>query len=330
MVNRRGSGGRSEIRGVFVRIVFMGSAELAIPSLAALLDAGDVEVIGVVTQPDRPAGRNRKPAPSPLKAFAEEHKLNVMTPEKVGAPESVEVLAALKPDLFVVVAYGQYIPTRVIQLAPNEAINVHPSLLPKYRGAAPIQWAIAHGDRITGVSIIDLAQKMDAGDILRQESLPIGDHDTSGTLHDKLAILGAQLLLKTIEDIRMGTLTRTRQDESRVVEVRKLAKQDGVIDWALPAETIRNRIRAFNPWPGSVCQLPCGESLKVWAADVERTECGAPGEILDEGLLVAAGEGALRLTEVQPSGKKRMPAASFLNGHPVHVGEMMGRIKSDG
>jgi len=301
----------------------MGSAELAIPSLEAILGDGSAKVVGVVAQPDRPAGRKRKPTACPLKAFANGQGLDIMTPEKIGSPESVEALAALKPDLFVVVAYGQYIPSRVIALAPNEAINVHPSLLPKYRGSAPIQWAIANGDGITGVSIIYLAQKMDAGDILRQETYPIGKDDTSGTLHDKLAVFGADLLLRAIDDIRNGTVSRVAQDESQAVEVRKLAKEDGEIDWTLPAATIRNRIRAFDPWPGSTCRLPAGDPLKVWTTQVE-VASGRPGEVLDDGLLVATGDEALRLTEIQPAGKNRMSAASFLNGHPVAKGEALG------
>ena len=306
-----------------MRIIFMGSAELAIPSLSAILRSGSDEVVGVVTQPDRPAGRNRVLTPCPLKAFAEEQGLHVMTPEKIGSPDSVDALAALKPDLLIVVAYGQYIPSRVIELASNEAINVHPSLLPKYRGSAPIQWAIANGDEITGVSIIYLAPKMDAGDILRQETCMLGADETSRTLHDKLAAFGAELLLKAIDDIRNGTVCRRKQDETQVVEVRKLSKDDGEIDWTLPAEVIRNRIRAFDPWPGSICKLPNGEVLKVWRAElVEGT--GRPGEVLDDELLVATGQGALRLIEIQPSGKKRMPASSFLNGHPVVAGHTLG------
>jgi methionyl-tRNA formyltransferase len=305
-----------------VRIVFMGSAEIAIPSLKAILSDGNSEVAGVVTQPDRPAGRRRTPTPCPLNAFATGQGLSIITPEKVGSPEAVEALAALKPDLFVVVAYGQYIPSRVIRLAPYEAINLHPSLLPKYRGAAPIQWAIANGDRMTGVSIIYLAEQMDAGDILLQETYPIDQDDTSATLHDKLALFGAQQLLKAIEDIRNKSVSSTVQDESKVVEVRKLHKEDGEIDWMLPAETIRNRIRAFDPWPGSSCKLPDGALLKVWVAETDAAS-GRPGEVLDDQLLIAAGEGALRLTVVQPSGKKRMPAASFLNGHPVNTGSTL-------
>ncbi|MCK4565593.1 MAG: methionyl-tRNA formyltransferase, partial [Verrucomicrobia bacterium] len=287
------------------------------------LDSRDVDLVGVVSQPDRPAGRKRQPTPCPLKAFAEKNELSVMTPDKIGNPESVKALATLQPDLFVVVAYGQYIPARVIDLAPHEAINVHPSLLPKYRGSAPIQWAIANGDAMTGVSIIAVAKKMDAGDILRQETYPIASDDTSQSLHNKLALLGAELLLEAIDDICAGTVSRTAQDEAHVVEIRKLAKADGEIDWAQPAATIRNRIRAFDPWPGSTCKLPNGEVLKVWRAECVDGE-GLPGELLDDQLLVATGGGALRLSEIQPSGKKRMPAASFLNGHPVPAGSRLG------
>ncbi len=260
-----------------MRIVFMGSAGLAVPSLKALLENGEDEVVGVVSQPDRPAGRKRIPSPCPLKAYAEELGLNVMVPEKIGASESVAALAALNPDLFVVVAYGQYIPARVIALAPFEAINVHPSLLPKYRGSAPIQWAILNGDTITGVSIIYLASKMDAGDILRQETYPLGPDETSATLHDKLATAGAGLLLQVIGDIRNGLVQRTGQDESKAIEIRKLTKEDGAIDWSQNAVSIRNRIRAFDPWPGSFCTLPDGEILKIWKAELSDGE-GKPGE----------------------------------------------------
>lgn len=305
-----------------MRIVFMGSAELAVPSLKALLEHSVDEVVGVVSQPDRPAGRARKLTPCPLKAFAEARGLNVMTPEKVGDTESLRALKELAPDLFVVVAYGQYIPSTVIQLARYEAINVHPSLLPKYRGSAPIQWAILNGDAETGVSIIYLAKRMDAGDILRQERYRIDPEDTSAILHDKLADRGARLLLETIEDIRTDRVSRTVQDEADAVEITKLSKEDGKIDWSMPAEAIRNRIRAFDPWPGSYCILPDGDAIKVWKADTEDGE-GAPGELLDDRLLVATGSKALRLLEIQPSGRKRMPSDAFLNGHPLERGNTL-------
>ena len=306
-----------------MRIVFMGSAELAVPSLRALLDGSGDELVGVVSQPDRPAGRKRNLTPCPLKAFAESRGLKIMTPAKVGDPDSLQALEALEPDLFVVVAYGQYIPSTVIKLARHEAINVHPSLLPKYRGAAPIQWAILNGDEQTGVSIIYLAKKMDAGDILRQEHQPIGPDDTSAVLHDRLADLGAQLLLKAIEDIREGRVSRTVQDEAEAVEISKLSKEDGKIDWSMPAEAIRNRIRAFDPWPGTYCILPDGDAIKVWKAGTEAGE-GAPATLLDDRLLVATGSHALRLLEIQPAGRKRMPAEAFLNGHPQGQGNKLG------
>jgi methionyl-tRNA formyltransferase len=306
-----------------MRIVFMGSAELAVPSLKAILESGQDEVVGVVSQPDRPAGRKRSLTACPLKAFADEQGLNVMTPEKIGSEESVKALADLKPDLLVVVAYGQYIPTRIIDLAPYQAINAHPSLLPKYRGSAPIQWAILNGDAETGVSIIYLAKKMDAGDILKQEAYPLGADETSLTLHNKLARFGAQLLLSAINDIRNNKVSRITQDESKAIEIRKFTKDDGKIDWELPAVIIRNRIRAFDPWPGSFCELPDGSLLKIWRAELEEGG-GAAGQLLDDELLVATGSGALRLLEIQPQGKKRMPAASFLNGHPLVKGGMLG------
>lgn len=305
-----------------MRIVFMGSAALAVPSLQAILNSEHDDVVGVVSQPDRPAGRKRVLTPCPLKAFADEQGLKVMTPEKIGDPEAVQALEDLRPDLLVVVAYGQYIPQRVIHLAKYEAINVHPSLLPKYRGSAPIQWAILNGDKETGVSIIYLAKKMDAGDILRQQTYPLGDDETSATLHDKLAVVGSELLMQAIDDIRSDSVKRTVQDESQMVEIRKFTKDDGKIDWSLPAVQIRNRIRAFDPWPGSFCELPNGDSLKVWKAElVEGT--GNPGELLDDKLLVATGSGALRLSEIQPVGKKRMPAHAFLNGVTLEKGNCL-------
>ncbi|MDZ8120362.1 methionyl-tRNA formyltransferase [Pontiella agarivorans] len=306
-----------------MRIVFMGSAALAVPSLKAILHSGQDDVVGVVSQPDRPAGRKRILTPCPLKAYADEQGLNILTPEKIGDPDAVQTLEQLKPDLLVVVAYGQYIPQRVIRLATHEAINVHPSLLPKYRGSAPIQWAILNGDQETGVSIIYLAEKMDAGDILRQETYPLDGNETSGILHDKLAVVGANLLIKAIDDIRQGSVSRVIQNESEMVEVRKLTKDDGRIDWSLSADQIRNRIRAFDPWPGSFCRMPGGDLLKIWSADVEEGRGEKPGTLLDEQLLVQAGDGALRLREVQPPGKKRMPAKSFLNGFTLVKGEIL-------
>jgi len=292
----------------------MGSAEIAIPSLQSILQNPADQIVGIISQPDRPAGRKRILTPSPLKAYAQKQNLTVLTPEKIS--EVTEQLTTLKPDLIVVVAYGQYIPSCIINLAPHKAINLHPSLLPKYRGAAPIQWAIANGDTQTGVSIIYVDKKMDAGDILNQTTHPIHPNDTSATLHKTLAQLGATLLQKTINDIRNNTLTPLPQNENEVVEITKLTKQDGKIDWTQPANTIRNRVRAFDPWPGSFCTLPDGSPLKIWEVEIVDSS-GTPGKTLDKNLLIATGNQALRLLQIQPPGKKRMSTTDYLRGHPI-------------
>ena len=304
-----------------MRIVFMGSAALAVPSLQLLVQRAEHEVVGVITQPDRPAGRKRLLTPCPVKAVASSMNLTICTPEKISCDEMVEQIQDWQPDLMVVVAYGQYIPKRILSVAPHEAINVHPSLLPTYRGAAPIQWALINGDAQTGVSIITVTEKMDAGEILKQETLDIDEADTAATLHDRCADLGARLLLETIDDMASGSIASYAQDESKVVEVRKLNKADGIIDWNQSAKMIHNRIRAFDPWPGSRCTLPSGEVLSVWKAVCVDGE-GMPGEVLDDALTIAAAEGALRLLEVQLAGGKRMQADVFLRGKPLQKGAM--------
>jgi methionyl-tRNA formyltransferase len=301
-----------------MRVVFFGSAEIGFPSLEALLSSPQDEVAAVVTQPDRPAGRNRKMTPCPVKSFAQERGIAVLSPEKV--KESLAELAALAADLFVVVAYGQYIPPAVLALPRHRAINLHPSLLPKYRGASPIQWAVANGDTLTGVTILYVSEKMDAGEILLQSPVPIGPEDTSVTLEPVLAEEGARLLMAAVQQIRAGTVRPAPQDDSAATEVRKLAKEDGRLDWSLPAETLRNRIRGFTPWPGCYCELPDGQRLNVIKASVEEICTGVPGELLEAsgaGPLIATGRGGLRLLEVQPPGKRIMDGSSYLRGHPL-------------
>ena len=303
-----------------MRVVFFGSAAIGFPSLEALLASAQDEVVAVVAQPDRPAGRKQQLTPCPIKAFAQERGIPVISPEKV--KDSLLELAALKADLFVVVAYGQYIPPSVLSLPEHGAINLHPSLLPKYRGSSPIQWAVANGDTQTGVTILYVSEKMDAGDIILQREIPIGSDDTSATLEPVLAVAGAELLMKAVEQTRNGTVQRHPQDDTAATEVRKLTKEDGHLDWALSAATLRNRIRGFTPWPGCFCETPDGQRLKVLYAAVE-DRAGVPGEILEaagRGFLVAAGEGALRLLEVQPAGKCAMDGASYLRGYPLVLG----------
>ena len=308
-----------------MRIIFFGSAAIGFQTLEALLASSQDELVGVVTQPDRPSGRKKKLTPCPVKTFSRERNLPVFSPEKVGSSESFQALEKLNADLFVVVAYGQYIPQSILSLPPSGSINLHPSLLPKYRGAAPIQWAVANGDAMTGVSIIYVSDKMDAGDILCQCEVPIVPEDTSVTMEPILAQAGADLLLEAVEQIRIGTASASPQDEALVTEVRKLSKEDGRLDWNLSAQTLNNRIRGFIAWPGCFCETGTGR-VKIFRAEVESGR-GAPGEILDvsgAGPLVATGEGALRLLEVQPAGKRFMDGAAYLRGHPLRSGDRLG------
>ena len=284
------------------------------------------EVVGVVTQPDRPRGRDLRVAPCPVR----EHLKSgtpVLTPESVNAPESVDGIRALRPDLVVVVAYGQLLGGDVLAIAARGVVNVHASLLPRYRGAAPVQWAIARGERVTGATIMFLARRMDAGDIILQEALPIEDSDTGGTLHDKLAAAGAALLLRAVDLIRQGQAPRAPQDETAATFAPKLKKSDGRIAWSMSADEIRNRVRAFNPWPCATCEFPNGSGLLLRVMEVRVEEGrGRPGEIIraDDELVVAAGRRALRLLEVQPEGGKIMGGGAFLRGHRLKPGDMLG------
>lgn len=304
-----------------MRVVFMGSDELALPALHRLLATEWCEVPLVVTQPDRPQGRKRRLAPCPVKQDAMERGVPVWTPEKVGSPTSVEKLRRERPDLFAVAAYGQFIPSQVLDLAPHGGINIHPSLLPRYRGASPIQWAVANGDAETGVTILYVSREMDAGDILLQERCPIDPEETAADLKPRLAERGADRLIEAILQLRNGTARPEPQDPAQVVTVSKLKKEEGRLDWRLPAEALRNRIRGFQPWPGCFCEWPPGGEgrLNVLKARVEADD-GVPGQVLaleGDGPLIATGRAALRLLEVQPAGKKPMSGQSFLLGHPA-------------
>ena len=308
-----------------MRVLFFGSAAIGFQTLEALLASSQDELVGVVTQPDRPSGRKQKLTPCPVKVFVQDRGLPIFSPEKVGSSESFQALEKLNPDLFVVVAYGQYIPQSVLALPPEGSINLHPSLLPKYRGAAPIQWAVANGDAVTGVSILYVSEKMDAGDIICQCEVPIGPDDTAVTMEPVLAQAGADLLMEAVEKIRSGTVCATPQDEASVTEVHKLSKDDGRLNWHLSAQTLNNHIRGFISWPGCFCETENGR-VKVLRAEVVSGR-GVPSEILDvsgAGPLVATGEGALRLLDVQPAGKRAMDGAAYLRGYPLQPGDRLG------
>lgn len=307
------------------RVIYMGTAEIAVPVLDALATSPDIDVVAVFSQPDRPAGRKRKLTASPVKARAVELGLPVFTPEKIGkVREEWESLAA---DLAVVFAYGQYIPKSIFSSPPAGSINVHPSLLPKYRGASPIQSAIANGDQRSGVSILDVSEEMDAGDVLAQEEVPIPEQATSADMSKIYADIGAQLILKVIDELRKDGLQRTPQDPSLVTDTVKLSKEDGKVDWFEPAYQIHSKVRAYTPWPSVFVALPrAGEGaiLKIHETRVEDVS-GDPGTILDiqgkGGPLVACGEKSLRLLRVQPPGKGVMDGKAFLNGHAWKVGD---------
>lgn len=305
----------------------MGSAEIACTSLRTLLETPGVEVVGVVSQPDRPAGRRLQPAACPAKAYARGMGIEMFTPDGVNRPETLAHLRAWRPDIGVVVAYGQILKRELLALPPLGFINVHTSLLPRYRGAAPIQRAVASGDTGTGVTIMQMDEGMDTGDILAQRPVPIGEQDTAGDVHDRLAEAGAALLPEVLADIQAGRAVRQPQNHAYATAAPKLTKADGRMDWMQPARFLFNRVRGFNPWPGCFCHYECGGAVHTMRVLETRAESGsgavAPGTVIGTdggGPLVACGEGALRLWRVQPEGGRVMEGAAFLCGRPLRTG----------
>ena len=305
----------------------MGTAELACASLAALVRQPEFTVLAVVTQPDRPKGRDLKLTPSPAKVLALHHGLPVLQPERARNPEFIESLRRLAPDLMVVAAYGQILPQAILDAPRYGCLNVHTSLLPKYRGAAPIQYAILNDDAETGVTIMKLDAGMDTGDILTQAATPIAPEDNAQTLHDRLASMGAELLIKTIPKYVAGGITPRRQPAEGASHARKISKEDGHLDWSQPARTLWNRIRAFTPWPGAFTFQTKEDKkvlIKVWRAEVAGGKPGQAGEIVQadrDGVVVGCGTGALKILNLQREGGKRLPVRDFLAGHPLEIGE---------
>jgi methionyl-tRNA formyltransferase len=310
-----------------LRIVFMGTARLARASLSALLASPIFDVAAVVTQPDRPKGRELEPQPSPVKTRAVEAGLSVLQPERARDAAFISSLAALSPDLIVVAAYGQLLPLSILELPKFGCVNVHASLLPKYRGAAPIQWAILNNESETGVTIMRMAAGLDTGDILTQKATPIGPDETADKLHDRLAAIGADLVVSTLPAYAAGDIRAIPQDNAAATHARKITREDGRFDWTRSAQALRNRIRAFTPWPGAYVDLTLRGKprlVKFWRASVEAAQ-GHPGQILQadhSGLVIACGTDALRIQELQIEGGRRMTAAEFLAGHPLNVKEL--------
>ena len=312
-----------------LRVIFMGTAELSCESLRALTTSPVCQVVAVVTQPDRPKGRDLKLQPSPVKELALKSNLPVLQPERARDEAFIGVLQELHPDLIAVAAYGQILPKRILDLPRFGCLNVHTSLLPRYRGAAPIQWAILNGDAETGVTIMKMDVGLDTGDILTQAKTPVHPEDTSETLHDRLATMGAELLLRTIPDYVAGRISAQPQPIEGVSYAAKIKKQDGQIDWAQPALTIWNRVRGLTPWPGAFSHLtgpPQPLLLKIWQAEVVE-RAGPVGEVLQadkNGIVVGCGRDALRILVLQREGGRRLTTQEFLAGHPLLPGKRLG------
>jgi methionyl-tRNA formyltransferase len=305
-----------------MRVVFCGTGEIGLPALKALLDSGKYELPGVITQPDKPAGRDLKPRASAIKQLAVERGIPVHQPPKLRDAASLEMLRSLKPDVMVVVAYGQILPKSVLELPPLGCLNLHASLLPRHRGASPIHAAILAGDTTTGMTVMYMDEGLDTGDVLLEEALDIGPQETTGELHDRLANLAAPCLLRALELLASGTAPRTPQDSHSATYAPKLKKSDGWLDWSKPAPELALRIRSMSPWPGAFARIS-GHVLKIHAA-AEHPASGTPGTVLQadaNALVVACGSGSLSLLSVQLEGRKRLSAVEFLRGFPLAPGD---------
>jgi len=314
-----------------LRVLFLGSPAFALPSLRAL--EATTTLVAVISQPDRPAGRGRRVAAPAVARYARERGLSLWQPAGLRAPAAIQRIAELAPDLLVTVAYGRIIPAEVLAIPPLGALNAHPSLLPAYRGASPIQQAIADGQSETGVTIIFQTAALDAGDIILQRREAIDPEENSGQLEARLAEMAAELMVDAVRLVAAGKAPRRPQDEAAATYVGKLTKEDGRVDWSQPARVIANLVRAMDPWPSAYTTRSGGGLLKIWRARPTGMDAGPaaqprePGTVLsvsDEGIVLATGEGALTVLEVQPEGGRRMDAGAYGRGHRVRAGERWG------
>ena len=307
-----------------MKIIFMGTPDFAAASLEALIDSRH-EIQAVVTQPDKPKGRKGELTPSPVKVVAEEKGIKVYQPLKVRDEEFVETLRAYNPDVIVVVAFGQIIPLSILKMPKFGCVNIHGSLLPKYRGAAPIQWAVLDGEKETGITTILMDEGIDTGDILLKKTIKIDTDETSGSLFDKLMALGAETILETLDELEKGSLTPIKQGESPTAYAKMLTKAMGLIDFTKPAKELDCFVRGMDPWP-SAYTLLSGKTLKLWKVRAVEGS-GKAGSVIDigkESFTVACGEGAIEVLEVQLEGKKRMSAGDFLKGITLNIGQELG------
>ncbi len=311
-----------------MRIVFMGTPDFAVPCLQKILDLGH-EVVGVFTQPDKPVGRKQILTPPPVKELALQHNIPVFQPAKMRDGTALEMLQSLQPQLCVVVAYGRILPPDLLAVPPLGCINIHGSLLPHYRGAAPIQWTVLNGEELGGVTSMYMDEGLDTGDIILKKSTPVGENETSGELFDRLCLLGAECLAETLELIEAGTAPRTHQNHEEATLAPILNKEMGRIDFSKSAQEVHNLVRGMSPWPGAFTK--CGEKLlKVHQSrlmpEAEGKVCGQPGEVISDGgnFAVACGTGALRLIVVQLEGKSRLEGETFLRGSRLEPGFILG------
>lgn len=317
-----------------MRIIFMGTPDFAVPVLQSLINSRH-EVVAVVTQPDRPKGRGKNMQFSPVKECALAHNIPVMQPVNVSVPEVIDELRAYEPELIVVVAFGQFVTKKIREMPKYGCINVHASLLPKYRGAGPIQWAVINGEKESGVTTMYMCREIDKGDMLLKDTVTLDPKETGDSLHDKLSMMGGPLLLKTIDQLEDGSAVRIPQCEEESTYAPKLEKTMGNIDWTMDADRIERLVRGLNSWPGTFTKIH-GKTVKIWDCDVVRQEtltenqaAATPGTVIvseKDQLIVKAGNGALSLRMLQPEGKKNMTVDAYLRGYPITQGELFTQV----
>lgn len=310
-----------------MKVIFMGTPDFSVGTLEALIEAGH-EVALVVTQPDKPKGRGGKMQYTPVKEVAVAHNIPVYQPKRIREPECIEELRKYNADIMVVIAFGQILPKEILEMTPYGCVNVHASLLPSYRGAAPIQWAVINGEKVSGVTTMQMNEGLDTGDMLLKVEIPLDEKETGGSLHDKLAEAGARLCVETLDALKAGTVTPEKQGDSPTAYAKMLDKHMGKIDWKMSAKEIERLIRGLNPWPSAYTRWNENDKgMKIWEAEVAEgqtdKDAGTVVEVAKDGFFVQTGDGLLKITALQIPGKKRMDAAAFLRGYQMETGTVL-------
>lgn len=310
-----------------MKVIFMGTPDFSVGTLEALIEAGH-EVALVVTQPDKPKGRGGKMQYTPVKEVAVAHNIPVYQPKRIREPECIEELRKYNADIMVVIAFGQILPKEILEMTPYGCVNVHASLLPSYRGAAPIQWAVINGEKVSGVTTMQMNEGLDTGDMLLKVEIPLDEKETGGSLHDKMAEAGARLCVETLDALKAGTVTPEKQGDSPTAYAKMLDKHMGKIDWKMSAKEIERLIRGLNPWPSAYTRWNENDKgMKIWEAEVAEGQtdkaAGTVVEVAKDGFFVQTGDGLLKITALQIPGKKRMDAAAFLRGYQMETGTVL-------